>query len=108
MRNNSIRLAIAGLTLVMVGCATPAQRITKELVQIGIPEPQARCVGERLADRLSRDQLKRLVQLAQAAKSQGGSAGGTMSLNQIARQFNQPGDKKLVSEVLRTGISCAI
>jgi hypothetical protein len=90
--------------LLLAACATPAQRITTELVKIGIPEPQARCVGDRLADRLSRDQMKRLATLAQLNKDKVGH----MSLNDIARQLNQPGDRKLVSEVLRAGISCAI
>lgn len=31
-----------------------------------------------------------------------------MSLNDIARQLNQQGDPKLVAEVLKAGLSCAI
>lgn len=93
-----------GLLLLLAACATPAQRITTELVKIGIPEPQARCVGERLSDRLSHDQMKRLATLAQLNKDKIDH----MGLSDIARQLNQPGDRKLVSEVLRAGISCAI
>ena len=99
-----MRFVAFGLLLLLAACATPAQRITTELVKIGVPEPQARCVGNRLADRLSHDQMKRLATLAQLNKDKIGH----MSLNDIARQLNQPGDKQLVSEVLRAGISCAI
>jgi hypothetical protein len=99
-----MRTLTLGLLLLLAACASPAQRITTELVKIGIPEPQARCVGERLADRLSHDQMKRLATLAQLNKDKIGH----MSLNDIARQLNQPGDRQLVSEVLRAGISCAI
>ncbi len=99
-----MRTLTLGLLLLLAACASPAQRITTELVKIGIPEPQARCVGERLADRLSHDQMKRLATLAQLNKDKI----GRMSINDIARQLNQPGDRQLVSEVLRAGISCAI
>ena len=99
-----MRVLTFGLLLLLSACATPAQRIATELVKIGIPEPQARCVGDRLADRLSHDQMKRLATLAQLNKDKVGH----MSLGDIARQLNQPGDRQLVSEVLRAGISCAI
>jgi len=104
MKRTLFRRALPMLLLLLAACTTPAQRIEGELVHIGVPPPQARCVGERLADRLSHDQLKRLGQLAQSAKGQVGK----MTLDQIVRQFNHPGDSKLVGEVLRAGISCAI
>lgn len=100
---------VPGLLLLLVGCTTPAQRIEGELVTIGVPPPQARCVGERLADRLSHDQLRRLGEIAQAAKGQGADGqGGAIALDRLVRQFNHPGDSKLIGEVLRAGISCAI
>jgi len=99
-----MRLRAFGLLLLLAACTTPAQRITTELVKIGIPEPQARCVGDRLADRLSHDQMKRLATLAQLNKDKV----GRMSLGDLARPLNQPGDRQLVSEVVRAGIGCAI
>ncbi|MGL4543788.1 MAG: hypothetical protein ACRCUI_14890 [Polymorphobacter sp.] len=99
-----MRLPVLGVLVLLAACTTPAQRITRELVQIGVPEAQARCVGDRLADRLSNDQLRRLAELAQANKDKV----GRMSLNDIARQIGQPGDSAMLSQVLRAGISCAI
>lgn len=61
-------------------------------------------MGDRLGDRLSREQLRRLADLASIDRD----GLGRMSVNDIVRQLNQPGDRALVAEVLRAGISCAI
>lgn len=92
------------LALLIAACATPARRITERLVDLGVPGPQARCMGTRLGDRLSRDQLRRLAELASIDQKRL----GRMSVNDIVRQLDQPGDRALVAEVLRAGLSCAI
>lgn len=99
-----MRKAVLLLALLVAACATPAQRITERLVAIGVPGPQARCMGTRLGDRLSRDQLRRLAEIASVSPDRV----GRMSINDIVRQLDQPGDRALVAEVLHAGISCAI
>lgn len=94
---------LAGLVLV-AACASPSQRITSKLVGYGVPEPQARCMGDRLQDRLSTQQLYRLGEVGKMSRD----SMGRMSVNEIARSLNRPGDEALVSEVLRAGLGCLL
>jgi hypothetical protein len=103
MRQTNL-IPVLTLALLLAACATPAQRITTKLTEYGVPPPQAKCMGDRLASRLSHDQLRRLAEIASMNKDRV----GRMSLNELAHQLNQQGDPKLVSEVLRAGLSCAI
>lgn len=89
--------------LMLVACATPAQRIATKLGEYGVPPREARCMGERLQDRLSYAQLQRLNDLARI----NGDRIGRMSINDIARTFNAPQDASLAAEILRAGIGCA-
>lgn len=88
----------------IAGCATPSQRISAKLVKYGLPEPQAVCMGDRLEQRLSLKQLQRLGQVGEMSRDRA----GRMSVNEIARALNQPGDEALVAEVLRAGLNCLI
>ena len=99
-----MRKAVLLLALFVAACATPAQRITERLVALGVPGPQARCMGQRLGDRLSRDQLRRLAEIASVSPDRL----GRMNINDIVRQIDQPGDRARVAEVVRAGISCAV
>ena len=97
----SIIAALAPL-LLFAGCATPSQRIATALVDRGVPPPQARCMGERLGDRLSLVQLKRLDDLSRL----NGGRFNRMSIPQIASALSDPRDSGLVAEVIRAGMGC--
>ena len=97
----SIIAALAPL-LLLAGCATPSQRIATALVDRGVPPPQARCMGERLGDRLSLVQLKRLDDLSRL----NGGRFNRMSIPQIASALSDPRDSGLVAEVIRAGMGC--
>ena len=99
MRN----LAALSVLLVLAACATPADRIAGALSSYGVPERQARCMGERLQDRLNLDQLKRLNDLAKLNRDRVGK----ISINDLADQLNRDGDPKLVAQVVSAGLSCA-
>ncbi|TRW18144.1 hypothetical protein [Glacieibacterium frigidum] len=95
------RFAALSLAAVVVACATPADKITDALIDYGLPEKQARCMGERLEARLSLEQLQRLSELARANRGQ-----GKVSVNRLADQLNREGDPKLVTAVVGAGVSC--
>lgn len=95
------RFAALTLALVAAACATPADKITTALTDYGLPAKQARCMGERLQDRLSLAQLNRLGELARQNRGQ-----GKVSVNQIADQLDRDGDPKLVAAVVGSGVSC--
>lgn len=88
--------------LLLFACATPAQRIATKLTDYGVPPPQAQCMGERLASRLTRAQLQRLADLAQLDPDRV----GRMTVAEIAQTIGEKGDPAVVAEVIRTGIVC--
>jgi hypothetical protein len=91
------------LPLLLTACATPAQRITKNLTELGVSPRQAQCMGDRLGQRLSVGQLLRLQELTniRMEKLQ------RMSIRQIADKLTDDKDPGLVAEFLRAGIGCA-
>jgi hypothetical protein len=96
-------LLLGGLVLV-AGCATPSQRISTKLIGYGVPEPQAVCMGDRLQQRLSYAQLKRIGEIGKSSRDEM----GRMSVPQVAAALNRPGDEALVAEVLRAGVGCLL
>jgi len=97
-------LPILALPLLLTACATPAQRITSNLAELGVPQRQAQCMGERLGQRLSIGQLRRLQELSgiRAERLQ------RMSIREIAAKLTDEKDPGLVLEFIRAGIGCAI
>jgi hypothetical protein len=101
------RLAIAALValpLALAACATPAQRISRNLTELGVPPRQAQCMGGRLGQRLSFGQLRRLQELTsiRADRLQ------RMSIREIANKLSDERDPGLVAEFLRAGVGCLI
>lgn len=100
--NTALKFAAALVFgLLVAACSTPADKITAALTDYGLPAKQARCMGERLQDRLSLAQLKRLSELAQANRGQ-----GKVSVTKIADQLNRDGDPRLVAAVVGAGVGC--
>lgn len=96
-------LPLIALPLLLAGCATPAQRITRNLAELGVPQRQAQCMGDRLGQRLSIGQLLRLQELTSIRMERL----ERMSLRQIAAKLTDEKDPGLVAEFLRAGLGCA-
>jgi hypothetical protein len=94
-------LALGGLVL-LGACATPSQRIANKLIDVGVPQPQARCMGDRLGTRLSMSQLKRLDEITHI----NGGRMDRMSIPEIAHALSDPRDPGVVAEVIRAGVGC--
>jgi hypothetical protein len=97
----------AGLLTVMTvlaGCATPSQRISSRLIEYGVPQPQAVCVGDKLEDRLSISQMQRIGQIAKRSRNDAGQ----VTITQFAQALDKPGDEALVAEVVRAGLGCLL
>jgi hypothetical protein len=97
-------IALIALPLALTACATPAQRITRNLADLGVPERQAQCMGGRLGERLSIGQLRRLQELTsiRAERLE------RMSIREIANKLTDERDPGLVAEFLRAGVGCLI
>lgn len=99
-------LPLIALPLLLAGCATPAQRITRNLAELGVPQRQAQCMGDRLGQRLSIGQLLRLQELT-SIRMERLERLERMSLRQIADKLTDEKDPGLVAEFLRAGLGCA-
>lgn len=94
---------LVGLAL-MAGCATPSQRISTKLVEYGVPQPQAVCVGDKLEARLTISQIRRVADIAKRSRN----SAGRVTITQFAAALDHPGDEAIVAEVLRAGLGCLL
>lgn len=92
---------VLGTALLLAACATPAERITDRLQAAGVPGSQARCMGNRLAAKLSLSQLQELNRVAKTAP------GEHLTVRQIVNRLGDA-DPALVARLVETGIVCAI
>ncbi|WP_375396024.1 hypothetical protein [uncultured Sphingomonas sp.] len=94
------RAALVAL-IALAGCATPAERIAGKLEAAGVPTPQARCMGGKLAARLSYGQLDELNRVVKD------SGGDKLSLNKLVDRLGNA-DPALVARLVETGLTCAL
>ena len=86
------------------GCAvTPEQRVNAALRDAGVPPRVASCMAERMAARLSIEQLKELKRLA-ALREPGESTGP----KHILRSVEAIGDPEILRVTTRAAIGCYI
>jgi hypothetical protein len=97
-------LCLLPFLITLAACTTPSQRITRNLAELGVPQRQAQCMGNRLGERLSIGQLRRLQELSgiRSERLQ------RMSIRQIADKLTDEKDPGLIAEFIRAGIGCAI
>lgn len=97
MRARAVIALTAALTV--AACATPAERITARLEAAGVPGSQARCMGNRLAARLT---LAQMSELNRVVKS---SDGEKLTISRLARRLGDA-DPALVGKLVETGLGC--
>jgi len=92
--------------LALAGCATvsPEARVRTKLIEAGLRPPVAACMAERLVDRLSIAQLRRLQSVGGLARK---DVRG-MSLDELVYRLRALEDPELVAVVLKAGIGCSI
>lgn len=97
MSSRSIVAAIA--LLAATGCVAKLAegRVKSALVEAGLSEPNADCMADRMTDKLSIGQLKRLQRLGEARKS----------LNQFVAAVRKEGDAEMFSVTASAAALCA-
>jgi len=104
----SVRPALiaAAAALALAGCATvsPEARVRSKLIAAGLRPSVAGCMAERMVDRLSLAQLKRLQSLSNLANHDMRE----MSVDELVHRLRALGDPEIVSVVVRAGIGCSI
>jgi hypothetical protein len=101
---------IAALTLLplvaLSACATPSPeaRVRSRLIEAGLSQPMASCMAERLVDRLSIQELRRLSSLGKLRDREIGE----MTVDKFLRHIRALQDPHILKVVTTAGIGCAI
>ncbi|AHE55980.1 hypothetical protein NX02_21745 [Sphingomonas sanxanigenens DSM 19645 = NX02] len=92
--------------LALAGCATvsPEARLRSGLVDAGLPPRVAGCMAERMADRLSIDQLRRLQSIASLKDRDVGQ----MTVEEFLFRVRGFRDVELIEVTTRAALGCAI
>jgi len=97
-------LLLAPVLLALAGCAvTPEQRVNSALREAGVPPRVASCMAERMAARLSIEQLKELKALSKLREP-----GEKMGPKHIMRSVEAIGDPEVVRVTTRAALGCYI
>ena len=100
MRRVSIKGAAALLgAMLLAGCASPETRLRTGLVDAGLPDPLAACMAERMVDRLSITQLRRIGDLPRARRSG--------DLDEFLHRVRALGDSEILAVTGTAAARCA-
>jgi len=94
----------AALTLSACATVSPEARVRTKLIEAGVRPPVAACMAQRMVDKLSIAQLRRLQSLSGLNRQ----SMGAMSIDEIAHRLRALNDPEIVTVVLRAGIGCSI
>ncbi|MCW5647158.1 MAG: hypothetical protein KIT23_08040 [Sphingopyxis sp.] len=99
-----MRIAVLSLLIVsLAACATPETRLRTGLVNAGLSKPIAACMAERMVDRLSLLQLRRLGSLA-SLKDKNAS---DLSLNEFLHKVRALKDPEILTVTTSSAALCA-
>ena len=94
----------AGLALLPVllasACATPETRVRTGLVNAGLSRSLAACMAERMVDRLSLMQLRRLSELPRAREARG--------VDEFLHRVRALGDGEILTVTAGSAARCAV
>ncbi len=90
--------------LALSACATPESRVRTALLDAGLSRPVATCMAQRMIDRLSIAQLRRLSSLS----SLKGQPIGELTVGEFLRHARALGDPRILGVVTTAGLGCAI
>jgi hypothetical protein len=104
MNRLALLLPLAALGLAACTTVSPEARVRTKLIDAGIRPAVAGCMAERMVDRLSLVQLKRLQSLG----GLGSRDVRGMSVDELVHRLRALQDPEIVSVVLKAGIGCSI
>lgn len=88
----------------LAGCATPEQRVRSGLVEAGLSRPIAACMAERMVDRLSLAQLRRIGRLGDLKDP----TLREMSVDEFLRRARAIRDPEILAVMTTSAGICAI
>lgn len=93
-----------GLPIMLAACSTPETRVRNGLVEAGLSRPMAGCMAERMVDRLSLVQLRRIGRLGDLRDENPRQ----MTVDQFLRRARALGDPEIWSVMSTSAAICAI
>ncbi|AYJ86542.1 hypothetical protein D3Y57_11880 [Sphingomonas paeninsulae] len=98
------KLIVLSAVLALSACATPESRIRTGLISAGLSAPVASCMAERLVDRLSLLQLRRLLSITTLRDQRIGE----LTTAQFLHRTRALGDPEILGVVSIAALRCAI
>lgn len=95
-----MKLAIIVAPLLLSACAIPEARLRTGLMNAGLSQAMASCMAERMVDRLSLIQLRRIGDLPRASSSG--------SMGEFMHRIRSLGDPQILSVSTRSAALCAV
>lgn len=88
----------------LAACATPETRVRNGLIRAGLSAPISACMADRMVDRLSLGQLKKLNDLGKLRKREPGD----VTVKEFVKQTRSLQDPEIVGVVTSSGLICAV
>lgn len=88
----------------LAACATPETRVRNGLISAGLSAPVSACMADRMVDRLSLGQLKKLNDLGKLRKREPGD----VTVKEFVKQTRSLQDPEIVGVVTSSGLICAV
>ena len=97
-------LPLIAVSLMLAGCATPEARLRTGLNNAGLSKAMSACMAERMVDRLSLVQLRRLSALGSLKDKQLTD----LSLDQFLRKVRALKDPEILTVTTSSAALCAL
>lgn len=97
-------LLILAPLLALSACASPETRLRTGLINAGLSKTQSSCMAQRMIDKLSLLQLRRLSSLSNF----GDEKLANMSLNRFMHNIRSLNDPEILAITTRAALGCAI
>lgn len=95
---------IAAGCAALAGCATPETRLRNGLYNAGLSKPMSACMAQRMVDRLSLEQLRKLT----ALESMRGKNIGDLSIDQFLHRVRALKDGEILGVATSSAAICAL
>ena len=97
-------LPLVAATLMLAGCATPETRLRTGLNNAGLSKAMSACMAERMVDRLSLVQLRRLSALGSLKEKRLGD----LSFDQFLHKVRALKDPEILTVTTSSAALCAL
>lgn len=106
MKRLGAAILVVGLGL--AGCASPRQQVATGLHSLGLAERQASCMAERMDERLSGDQMRRVAKLVGGANRAGDVDPSRKNLQRAVDLVFDVAEPEIASTASRAFLACTL